>query len=136
MKTLLLIISILLCATLANSQNYIGLSQSKIVKRYGQPDFKGNNYFVYFDQDEGGTDTYFFDEKKICSSFVLTRPSNYLKVYQRMLHKDFSTAFENTYIYKSKKLNLKAELTESANEFQVRIAYEDETTFTLVSNDN
>jgi len=135
MKTLLLIISILLCATWANGQNYLGLSQSKIVKRYGQPDFKDANYFVYFDQDEGGTNTYFFDEKKICNSFVLTRNSNYLKLYQKMLLKDFSNSFENLYFYKSKKLNLKAELTESSNEFQVRIAYEDENTLNLVNND-
>ena len=135
MKTLLLIISALLLATLANGQNYIGLNQSKIVKRFGQPDFKGVNYFVYFDQDEGGTNTYFFNEKKICDSFVLTRSSNYLKIYQRMLHKDFSTAYENIYLYKSKKLNLRAEITQSPNEFQVRIGYEDETAVNLVSND-
>jgi hypothetical protein len=136
MKILLLIIVLISAEIAANSQNYIGLSRTKIINRYGKPDFKGGNYFVYFDPTEEGTNTYFFDEKNNCNSFVLTRSSNYLKDYQKMLNKEFAITSVNTYICKDENFNFKAELTSSFHEFQIRIAYKDENSFTFANDEN
>jgi hypothetical protein len=137
MKTLLLIIGMSLSIIfVANCQNYMGLNQTTIIKRYGTPDFKGVNYIVYFDLEEDGINTYFFDDKNICSSFVLTRPTNYLSNYQKLLKREFNSTLGNIYIYKSKKVNLKAELTKSTDEFQIRIANADDNCITWANADN
>ncbi len=136
MKILLFIILLVSAETVANGQNYMGLSQTKIINKYGKPDFKGGNYLVYFDLTEEGTNTYFFDEKNNCNSFVLTRSSNYLEGYQKMLNKAFAITFANTYICKDENFNFKAELTRSSHQFQIRIAYKDENSFTFVNDEN
>ena len=136
MKILLSIILLVSTGSLVSSQNYIGLSQTKIINRYGKPDFKGGNYLIYFDSTEEGTNTYFFDEKNNCNSFVLTRTSNYLEDYQKRLNKEFTITFANTYICKDENFNLKAELTRSSHQFQIRIAYKDENSFTLAKDEN
>jgi len=137
MKTLLLIIGMSLSTILvANCQNYMGLTQSTIIKRYGTPDFKGANYIVYFDLEEDGINTYFFDDQNVCSSFVLTRSTNYLANYQKLLKREFHVTLGNIYIYKSKKVNLKAELTKSTDEFQIRIANADDNCITWAYIDN
>ncbi len=122
MKNLLLITSLIIFgAAVANGQNYIGLNQSKILKRFGTPDSTGANYFVYFDAQEEGTNTYFFDDNNNCEAFVITRTSVYYSNYERQLNKVFSKTHDNTYVHKSKKLNLKAEIAKNATEFQIRI---------------
>ena len=127
MKNLLLIICLIVSGTIiANGQNYLGLSQSKIIKRFGDPDIKGVNYLVYFDQTEDGSNTYYFDENNTCNMFVITRTSNYLKDYTKLLIKDFTKTPKKYYVCKYKDLNLKAELTQSNNVFKISITYEDE----------
>ena len=130
MKNLLIITYVIFFGTaVANGQNYIGLNQSTILKRFGTPDSTGANYFVYIDSQEEGTNTYFFDDKNNCEAFVITRTSIYYPDYQRQLNKDFTKTLENTYVYKSKKLNLKAELAQTSNEFQIRITNTNSNTY-------
>jgi len=123
----------LIYCAMATSQNYIGMNQAKIINRYGKPDFRGHNYIVYYDANEEGTNTYFFDEKNNCNSFVLMRSSNYLANYQKILDKEFTFCAANTYICKDENFNFKAELTKSSHEFQIRIAYKDENSFTILN---
>jgi len=118
----------------AEGQNYIGLSQSKIIKRYGNPDITGANYFVYVDQAEEGTNTYFFDSGNNCNAFVISRKSNYFADYQKMLEKNFIRTLEYTYISKSENLNFKAEIAKSPGEFQICITYKDDEVFHAVQN--
>jgi hypothetical protein len=135
MKNLLIILSVIFFGTaVANGQNYIGLNQSKILKRFGTPDSTGANYFVYIDPQEEGTNTYFFDDNNNCEAFVITRTSIYYSDYQRQLNKVFTKTIENTYVHKSKKMNLKAELAKTSNEFQIRITYTDSDIFHYVQN--
>jgi hypothetical protein len=122
MKTLLLIISIVIACTItAIGQNYIGMDQSKIIKRFGEPDEKGDNYFVYSNLIEEGTNIYYFDEDAKCVSFLIVRNNNYLNDYQKMLNKEFTKTCENKYLKKSKKINFLAEITKSAKKFQILV---------------
>jgi hypothetical protein len=122
MKTLLVLIGIiLLSVTMSKGQNYIGLSLSKIEKKYGKPDEKGANFIVYMDNREEGTNTYYFDETGNCNAFVITRASGYFNDYQKMLKKDFTQTLTNKYQSNSKSLNYIAEVSKLENEFQIRI---------------
>jgi hypothetical protein len=122
MKTIAIIISMMILGiTAVNGQNFIGMSQSKIIKKFGQPDEKGSNYFIYYDQTEGGVNTYYFDNNKNCNTFVLTRSANYFEDYQKLLNKDFTMTPDNFYVCTSDSKNFKAEITKSTGEFQIRI---------------
>jgi hypothetical protein len=120
-KLIQLSIYLLLATMVVSGQNYIGLSESKIVKKFGQPDEKGTNYIVYYDQNEEGTNTYYFDEDRVCVSFVISRKADYFEGYTKLLNKDFTKTLDNTYVSKSKKWNYQAEVTKSTKDFQIRI---------------
>jgi hypothetical protein len=121
MKTIVFITTLILSTTFVLGQNYIGMNQMKIVKKFGKPDEKENNYFIYYDRAEGGTNTYYFDQDLECNAFVITRESNYLGDYQRMLSKDFTKVSDYLYIYESENINYKAEIIQSDSEFHIRI---------------
>ena len=126
MKNILIITSlILLGAAATKGQNYMGLNQSQILKRFGTPDSSVTNFIIYVDSQDDGTNTYYFDNKNTCEAFVITRTSIYYSDYQRQLDKNFTKTVENKYIHKSRKLNLKAELAKRSGEFQIRITYAD-----------
>jgi hypothetical protein len=122
MKTIFLIIGIIFFGvSMLKGQNYIGLTQSKIEKKFGQPDERGANYIIYNDNLEEGINKYYFDETGKCCEFVIIRTLNYLRDYQKMLDKDFSKTLEDTFISKSKSQNFKAVLSKSTNGFQIAI---------------
>ena len=122
MKAILIIISIfILGIATVNGQNFIGMNQSKIIKKFGQPDERGSNYFVYYDQAEEGVNTYYFDNNNNCYAFVITRATKYLIDYQKLINKDFTKTPENFYVCTSRDKNFKAEITQSSKDFQVRI---------------
>ena len=121
MKTIVFIASLILSTSFVFGQNYIGMSQIKIIKKFGTPDEKVNNYFIYYDKSEGGTNTYYFDQNNKCNAFVITRDSNYLKDYQKMLSDDFTKISEYLYIFESDRFNFKAEISQSNKEFNIRI---------------
>lgn len=122
MKKQILIISIVLAGIVSvYGQNYMGMSQSKIIKRLGEPDERGENYLVYSDPNEDGKNIYYFDENETCSSFILIRDNTYYQNYQKILNKEFTKTSENKYQKKSKKINFQAEITKSRDVFQIRI---------------
>jgi hypothetical protein len=124
MKTILLISCLIVSGTIiATGQNYLGLSQSKIIKKYGDPDIKGLNFFVYFDQAEEGTNTYFFDSTNKCNEFVISRSTNYLEDYKKLLRRTFIITTENNYVTINRDTNFKAELTNLPDQFQIHITY-------------
>ena len=139
MKTILIITSVIFFgASVSNGQNCIGLNQSKILKKFGTPDSLGTNYIVYVDQQEEGTNTYYFDANNNCNAFVIKRASNYYANYQKLLDKNFTRTVENTFVCKSKKLNYKAELAQFSKEFQISITYNNNANYVqniLISND-
>ena len=123
MKTLVLLIGVVLIGTITVSgQNYIGMSQAEIISTYGNPDEIGDNYIVYTDQREDGTNAYYFDKNKNCITFVLVRTTSYYNAYKEMLEDQFTkTAAANTYVRKTKNVTFMAELIQSAKEMQLRI---------------
>jgi len=122
MKTLLIIAKLVfLFATPVMAQNFIGLSQSKIIKNFGEPDEKGSNFFVYIDPNEEGTNIYYFDENRQCISFVLTRNSTYYSVYEKRLTKEFDKTSESSFVGRSKNKSFQAEITKNDKEFQICI---------------
>lgn len=128
MKTLLIATKFIFLFTFpVLGQNYIGLNQSKIIKKFGNPDEKGANYFVYFDQGEEGTNKYYFDENKRCTSFVLTRNTVYYEDYEKRLNKEFVKTTDYVYVSKSKHRYYQAEIIKSDKEFQICICTIDET---------
>jgi hypothetical protein len=125
MKTLFIITSLVsLVSTQIWGQNYIGMSQSKIIRNYGNPDEKGDNYITYQDRTEDGTNKYYFDNAHKCTSFVLTRDVKYFEDYVKLLEKEFQKSNSRKYINKSK--NYQAEIVESNHEFQVKISFSNE----------
>jgi len=135
MKAILIIISIfILGITTVNGQNFIGMSQSKIINKFGQPDEKGSNFFIYYDQTEEGINTYYFDSSNNCDAFVITRTTKYLIDYQKLINKDFTKTPENFYVSTSKNKNFKAEITQTAGEFQIRITTIDATLVPMEKN--
>lgn len=123
MKTSILLLSIsLICSTPVIGQNYMGMSQSKIVSSMGEPDEIGSNYYVYNDLDEKGENIYYFDENGNCNSFEVIRSITYLGDYQKMLKNEFTEACYNKYVKKTKKINFYAELTLSQEAFQIKIS--------------
>jgi hypothetical protein len=122
MKTISIAISIfILGIATVNGQNFIGMSQSKIIKKFGQPAEKGSNYFIYYDQTEEGINTYYFDNNNNCNAFVISRAAKYFMDYQKLINKDFTKTPENYYVCTSKNKKFKAEITNSISEFQIRI---------------
>jgi hypothetical protein len=122
MKTLMLIlITVLACTINAIGQNYIGMSQSSIISSFGKPDETGDNYIVYTDQQEEGTNIYYFDKNKKCVTFVLVRTTDYLENYKKMLEDEFTQTASNTFVRKAKDITFLAELTQTEKEFQIRI---------------
>jgi hypothetical protein len=119
-------ISIMVFMMLVNfglkAQNYIGMSQTRIVFTFGQPDEKGSNYYVYYDQEEDGSNIYYFDEQKICIVFEMKRSKEYLKDYESMLKKDFQKLPSVDNKYFSKRYNFQAEMTVDAKEFLLKIS--------------
>lgn len=123
MKTSVLFLSIsVVCTTSIVGQNYMGMSQSRIVKSIGEPDEIGINYYVYNDPEEGGDNIYYFDENGNCNSFEIIRDMSYLVDYQKMLKNEFTEACYNKYVRKTKKINFFAELTLSQEVFQIKIS--------------
>lgn len=122
MKTLALTLSIVLGFTLSVvGQNYMGMSQSKIVKSMGEPDKVGANYFVYNALDEYGQNVYYFNESGNCTSFEIIRNIEHLDEYQKILKREFKEACLNKYVKKTKKMNYMAELILASDSFQIRI---------------
>lgn len=121
MKTLLFLTLLVFCATQIFGQNYIGMNQNKIIKKFGKPDERGTNYIIYYDQAEGGINTYYFDEKEKCNAFVLTRETNYFNEYKKILAQDFEKTSESMYVHKSKTRNFKAEITRTEQNFEIKI---------------
>ena len=123
MKRTTLILSLTLLISLGlKAQNYIGMSQTKIVFTFGQPDEKGVNYYVYYDQNEDGSNIYYFDEHKICTVFEMKRSKDYLKEYEKMLKKDFEKLPEGDNKFYSKLYHFDAELIVLAADFQIKIS--------------
>ena len=126
MKTLFVVISlIIISASMVEAQNYLGMSQSKILKNYGKPDTLAVNYMVYGDENEDGTNTYYFDNSKNCVSFVIVRSLEYFDDYNKMLDRSFVKISKNTYVSKGKSGTLQAEVVKSTNGFQVKISFKD-----------
>lgn len=124
MKKFLLITSMILTSSIALlGQNFIGLNQSTIIRRFGEPDEKGANFFVYADNQEEGKNIYYFDENKQCEAFILIRKDTYYKDYEKLLSKNFTQMCETFYVSKSKSLNFQAEVTHTPDEFQIRIQH-------------
>ena len=122
MKTLMVIISIVLACTITSvGQNYMGMSQSKILKSMGEPDVKGESFFIYTDYLENGENIYYFDENNNCTSYTIVRNNEYLKDYQKLLKKEFKQSSENKFWKKTRKTNYSAEITKSKDKFQIRI---------------
>lgn len=122
MKTLALTLGIALGFTLSVvGQNYMGMSQSKIVKSMGEPDKVGANYYVYTALDEYGENVYYFDESGNCISFEIKRDITHLEEYQKILKREFKEACLNKYVKKTRKMNYMAELILSNDSFQIRV---------------
>lgn len=122
MKTILLFIGILLgCSMTGIGQNYMGMSQTKILKNFGKPDSIGSNYFVYTDQEEDGENIYYFDGSGNCNSFEIVRNVSHLHGYQKILNREFTKTCNNRYVKKTKKMNYLAELTLGEGSFQIKI---------------
>lgn len=120
----LIIITSLVCL-ISNQvwgQNYIGMSQTKIIRDYGNPDVKGDDYIAYQDVTEDGTNKYYFGNDNKCTSFVLIRNVKYFEEYVKLLNKEFRKSSSHKYISKSKSRNFKAEIVEANNEFEIRIS--------------
>lgn len=127
MKTLLLIIGVIIVSSMRIvAQNYMGMSQSKIISGMGEPDRVGENYFVYNDLNETGQNVYYFDNKGNCSSFEIIRRVSYLKQYKRMLKTDFNEAGDNKYEKKTRKIHYCAELQVMKETFQIKVHHADE----------
>lgn len=122
MKTLLLIVSAVLACTITSvGQNYMGMKQSKIVKDLGKPDSMGNNFIVYTDLEEEGTNIYYIDKDGNCNSFEIVRSKSYLSQYRKILEREFTKSCENMYSKKMKKTNYLAEITLMQDKFQIKI---------------
>jgi hypothetical protein len=122
MKTSVVLLSIfLVCSTSIVGQNYMGMSQSKIVKSMGEPDKIGSNFYIYNDLDEKGENIYYFDGNGNCNSFEIVRDMAYLQEYQKILKSEFNETPDNKYVKKTKKINYKAELILSSDKFQIKI---------------
>lgn len=129
MKTLLLIVGIvLLCTITSVGQNYIGMSQSKILKSVGQPDKVGENYIVYHNLNEVGDNIYYFDENGNCNSYEICRNNTYLNEYRRVLNREFNKSCQDHYFKKIKKINYQAELSLSQDTFTIKIHLADDLT--------
>jgi hypothetical protein len=112
---------VLACTITSVGQNYLGMSQSKIIKIMGEPEFKGENYFIYNDCIEKGENIYYFDENENCKTYVLVRNNDYFAEYHKILNREFTKASENRFLKKVKKVRYVAEITTSQNEFQILI---------------
>lgn len=125
MKTLIIITSLVgLISTQIWGQNYIGMSQSKIIRNYGTPDEKGENYIMYQDRTEDGTNMYYFDNDNKCTSFVIKRETKYFEDYVKLLNREYKKSNGRKYISRSR--NYQAEIVESNNEFEIRISFTQE----------
>jgi hypothetical protein len=126
MKSFIVIISVILVGTTSVfGQNYIGMDHNKIIKRFGEPDIIGNNYIVYTDLFEGGTNTYYFDQNEKCTYFIIEREINYLKEYTRILNKEFFKISENKFHKEQNNVCLSAELNQSDKNFKILIKSEE-----------
>ena len=118
-KQLIILVFIFLSYVNLNAQNYIGIKRSMIELRFGSPDEKGTDYFMYFDKSEEGTNTYYFDEHNKCNAFIISRSAKYFKDYKNMLNQDFEQTPDNIYICKKK--NFLAKVKKSNNDFKIII---------------
>lgn len=122
MKTLAVILSFVVGFTLQIvGQNYMGMSQSEIIKSIGEPDRIGTNYFSYNALDEYGENIYYFDSCGNCNSFQIIRNLSYLNEYKRMLNREFNKDSKNKYIRKTRKFHYFAELTLLDDSFHIKI---------------
>jgi len=121
MKTFIIISILFAFSITVVGQNYMGMSQSKIVKCIGEPDRRGDNFYVYNVLEEKGENIYYFDEKGNCNSFEIVRNISYYNEYQKMLESEFVSASKNRYVKKTKKINYLAELTLAKDTFEIKI---------------
>lgn len=121
MKKLLLLVFILISVKNSYCQNYIGLHQDVIIKRFGEPEQIQNDSIVYFDYEENGTNTYYFDANKKCTGFTISRSKSHLEDYYRMLYKSFHKVNGNLFISKSRKHRFQARIDVTVERFEIKI---------------
>jgi hypothetical protein len=121
---------LIMVATEISGQNYMGMSQARIINDLGDPDRRGENFIAYRDLAETGENVYYIDQTGNCTSFEIVRGVSYLRQYKRILKSEFKAAGDNKYEKKTKKIHYCAELVMMNDTFQIKVHHASDQTYT------